>query len=313
MRRTLVSMLATVATFNLYTASALASRVAVLPTVYEDAGTGAPDTNAATDFHASILEGVEKAGAELIAADEVALVARAFTTSKICDTTCLKQVRDDIDASEALQVVVKEDREMASRRITITFAMRDPIGQDTSDGYAVVKAWLKGAVALALKDSIAQPVVAAEEEPVAKEIGTPIAEPKAKTEFVIVRDKPRKKISPTPLIIAGTTTLALGIATIVLDQVAHFNYTTIEENLKEIPTYTRPAFDDDVQRLETQQLLIKIFLGATGAGLLTTCVLAIFTDYSKSRKRSASNSSDRVSAAFSIGKNSGAVYIGGSF
>lgn len=306
-------MLATVATFNFYAASVLASRVAVLPTVYADANTGAPDSNAAMDFHASILEGVEKAGAELVAAEEVALVARAYTASRICDTTCLKQVRNDIDASEALQVVVKEDREMASRQITITFAMRDPIGQDTSDGYAVVKAWLKGAVALALKDSIAQPVEPTAEEPMAKEIGTPIVEPKPKTEFVIIRDQPRKKISPTPLIIAGTTTLALGIATIVLDQIAHYNFTTIEENLTQIPTYTKAAFDDDVQRLETQQLLTKIFLGATGAGLLTTCVLAIFTDYSKSGKHSASKNRDSVSAAFSIGKNSGAVYIGGSF
>ena len=310
MKQTLFMITVSVIALSMYPRFAMANRVAVLPTVYKDANTGVRDANAAADFHGSVLEGVEKAGSESVAREQVLAASREYAVSGMCDYTCLRQVRSELGADEAIQVVVEEDREMASRHIAVSFAIRDDIVQDTSDGYAVVKTWLKGAVALALKESIAPAKSSVAEAPEKSEPAAPAAqvEKEGETTVEMTKEPPRKKLGPAPLVIAGTTTLLLGVATVVLDQLAHQNYKTIQENLKETPEYTSTAFNDDKARMENQQLMTKIFLVATGVGVLTTGVFAIFTDYSKFRKNR-----EKVSAAFSVEKNAGAIILGGSF
>lgn len=289
--------------------------VAVLQTSYVDMSSGVIDENASSEFHQAVLEGVESAGFTVTSGDVVAEAVREHSFDGDCDRNCLNGILSDLDVSDVVHVQIKEDDTgIATRAVAITFAIRDDISRETSDGYAVVKTWLRGAVALALKEEVApaQPTLMPETSTVgetASDDNLP-AGLEGETTVEIIEDRPRKKIRPLPLIISAGFTVAFGATAIVMDSLAHKNYVNLEKDINDgkLDSDDEQNMLDEVDKINNQKLLFHIFLGATAVGLVTTGVFAVFTDFSGSKKETLG-----LRPAFAVGKNSGALIIGGSF
>ena len=315
MKRTLFIVVFLATAIGGFAALASDETVAVLKTSYTDINSGVMDEKASMEFHTALVEGVEQAGYTVISGEVVATAVANHAYEGDCDRNCLNAVRSELGVSEVVRVQVREDDiGMATRSVAVTFAIRDDITKETSDGYQVVKTWLRGAVALALKESISppQPTLMPETNSV-DEASKTDEQPEGvegDTTVEVIKDRPLRKIRPIPLIVSASLTVGFGAATIVMDSLAHRNYLDLKKDYDDgnLDASDQQKVHDEVDKINNQKLMMKIFLGATAAGLITTGIFAVFTDFSGSKKESLG-----LRPAFAVGQNSGALIIGGSF
>ena len=290
---------------------AWAKSVVVLPTEYIDMSRGGVDAKSSADFDEILLETIQEAGWTGVSREEVSNAVASQSENDVCDETCMAHVRTALGADEAVHVKVLDNSDTYTRTVTISFAIRNQIVVEYTDGYEVVKSEVRRKVALALKEDAPSDVATA--APPKADAASPSQKssmPEGKeghTTVEVVKAKPYKKFGPLPFIISSGATVAFGITTLVMDMVAHRNYKDLKKKSKD-PLFSKSKFENELDKVENQQLTMKIFLAATAAGVVTTGVLAIFTDFSKPLKKQS-----RITPALVFGKDSGAVLIGGSF
>ena len=115
--------------------------------------------------------------------------------------------------------------------------------------------------ALSAEEETAAPVVA-EEEPEAAPQPAP-AEP--------AKDEGKKRLGPVPLIVAAAVTAGLGVGTVVLDFKVGDRFDKADKT----------GSSSDRDSAESLQTVERVFFGVTLAGVVTTGVLAFFTDFKK--------------------------------
>ncbi|MBN2527147.1 MAG: hypothetical protein JXR76_12205 [Deltaproteobacteria bacterium] len=297
--------------FGMIASPLWAQTVAVLPTVYEDADSGDVDNVASTEFHEALLDGIKDAGFETLSGGTVTDAVTAHSVNGECNHACLEAVRETLGGDDTLKARVAEDRKMETRHLSIVFAKREKVDKYYVEGYAVVMSELKREVGLQLKQNVqTQPVVDDESLEPAPEPVTISPEPvgkEGKTTVEVINDN-RRRLGLLPIIISGSITVALGATTLIVDGIAHRNYTNLKNNVTNGSIESESEFDSDFDTIKTQKLMAKIFLGATAVGLVTTGVLAFFTDFSKHKREKLV-----VQPSFAVGQNFGAVAVLGSF
>jgi len=271
-----------VAWMMLWAGSAGAATVAVAPVDYRDAGTQEAVAEAAAAVEKKVVDGVAAAGHTVVEGDAVKAAVDGQSVDGACDGECLRRVAEELGADEIVFVSVV-DAEQVSYEVALRFAGREAVTDTRTDGFYVVLEWLKGQVALALKD-----VVVREEEPEGPVADEGAAEETTGAAVVAApertpEDGARKKLSKTPFVVALAATAALGVTTLVLDRVAHRKFTTMEDQIELDPLDDIPGLYDEVdaeiESIERLQTAEKVFLGLTIAGAVTTGILAVFTDF----------------------------------
>lgn len=305
-----------VALIGLFGTNAAARSVAVAPPQYVDLASGEKVDEAAEKVEEQVLEGVAEAGYDVITGDDVAAAILEESVEGECDDQCLQRVAAKLNVDDVIVVKIEDD-EQVTYRATVSFAIREDVSDERTAGFYVVLEWLKGTIALAMKQDAKLQSPAGPEAP-AETANTDTGADDAAKPVTVYTDS--KKLRPLPLFIAAGTTAAFGLTTLILNGVAHKKYETTEDDI-DLGTADRDDALSNIESVENLQTAVKVGLVATGVGLVATGVLALFTDFSRFKKsKSNANSKNAdsqddvaLTPGVLIGPKFGAFSIGGTF
>lgn len=293
---------------GLFSTDGLARSIALAPAEYVDLATSETVAEAAKQVEEQVLLGAEEAGYEVVTGDVVASAIAEESGDGECENSCLQRVAVKLNVDDVVAVKV-EDTDQVTYHVTISFAVREGVIDERTAGFYVVLEWLRGTVALALKQDAPPPMP---KEPT-------VAEPEplndnAENGDVSVKvsrkdDLSKKKLNTTPFFVAAGVTAALGVTTLVLNGIAHKKFETANDSF----SLPETADSSDIDNVENLQVAVKVSLFATALGLVTTGVIALFTDFSGLSKSTSETQKSKLTPGVVVGPTFGAVSIGGNF
>ena len=296
---------------TLFSVSVLASTVAVIPVTYVDEATGEQIQSASNKVNQVVKEAIKKAGYSLTEEELIKASIQKESSDGQCDKNCLLKVANSLGADDVILISIKDSNEV-SYETKITFAKRDSLIDSRTGGFFVYLEWLKGAVERSLLIPVKS--IKQQNEPVKPEIAPIKQEEQSGTPPVTEAATPqsnRKKMGKAPFFVALGISAAMGIATLIIDGAAHKKYKDVDDSLNN-PDTPDSEINSNINSIENMHTARNILLTATIAGVVTTGIFAIFTDFKK-KKKSDISKKITVQPQIAIQNKEAALFIGGTF
>jgi hypothetical protein len=306
-----------------FATTVFAKNVAVLPVNYVDADSGKVNSDNAKQVEDRITQGLVEAG--------FTPVKTTKPNDGSCNKECLLKAAESVNAEEAVLISI-EDSEQTVFNVSVSFAKRDSITLQKMAGYYVFLEWIKSEIVKTMllpfedetvdstdtdegadsgeveSDTDASDAGAVESD--TDEDTDDLGDDSVAANTENMNDTNPKKLGRLPFFIAAGSTVAFGITTLIIDGVAHSKYnTTMTSSVSGIKS--DDEIKNDVKTIDNLQIARNVFLTFTAVGLVTTGILAIFTDFKK-EKSSAKNRLNLTPALAGTDK-SGFFILNGSF
>jgi len=253
-----------------------------------------------------VLEAVKEAGHEAIGDGQVEDELKKMAYS--CESQmCLQTLGSNLEADEVIFVKIVDDGQ-TSFKTSIVLANRDGDEDERTAGFFVVLEWLKSTLATTLSrekivSALAVDTAVLEADQASNVEG--LGETKGPNEEI--QTDGFKKLDKKAFIISASITGVFAIGFGITDIVVHSKY----NNLKDSGT-TATDWENRRKSATNLQIVDRVLLGFTAAGVATTAVLFFLTDFKKETDEENKNEASGSIVPVAI-NGGGMLVINGSF
>jgi hypothetical protein len=245
-------------------------KIAVVPIHYKMKWGGTENVEFATQLEQDVSRVIQEAGFAVVDPKSVRLIMDDLGLQKCPDPACVDKLSEELGAAEVVCIAV-ENNDNIELQVEVMFAQANDISALKPGSADLIHKWIVEKVARSLPQKvkvIELPELSKPVEPVQSPILPTFPAGEAKT-------TDRQKLSVVPFAVMAGVTGALGVGWGVMEVLTYRKVRGLEDD----KWHSVAEWEREKTEARRFQIIDTAILGTALAGVVTTCVLAAFTDF----------------------------------